>query len=706
MNRQCLDTCIAARTAMRLAAFLAVFVISDLTPAATIRRADAGWYRPRRGPDGTSGDLLNGSSKIYTFLRQGSQWSLSDTLTVQGEGGAVALSGTTLIASTWPGAIVFARVGNSWVQQTTLVGDQPNERIDGAAVNGDIVVLLGSNGTNLARAYFVHFFARSGTVFTLENTIDVGLDQRPAFAISGQTALVGVAGGAVDAWVRDQGTWSIQGTLDAGTSYNGISVAIDGDTALVGSPLDTVLGNAAAGTAYVFTRSASVWTRSAHLYDATGRGGYQFGSALALAGNTGFIGSPTASTDAGRTGKATVFAFDSGTWSQGADLEDGNAHAEYFGESVAFSGSNLLVGSRAPSSNPNSSGAAYVFASSGGTWLEEATLRPTAEISQGFGASVAIDGDIAVVGASDEDADDDGAAYVFARNGTAWPLQARLSSSTGNTFFGWSVALAGDWLAVGEPGTNFDQFGAPPGKVHMFLRSGTDWIEQSVLLPSISSDDDQFGYSLAISGGTLFVGALLADDGIETNAGLVFVFENSGSGWAEVAHLEAPIVASGAGFGLSVAIRGNTAVVGAGAQYDLTSPRGGAYVYTQNAGSWSWQATLMPPIQPPIPGNYGHAVAVSADEGTIVVGMPYTMDGGVPGQGEAFVFTREGDTWTASSTLQGPPSTNPPYDEFGESLAFSAGDVAIGAPLDGTGGAAYVAGVGNEIFAGNFDTAP
>jgi hypothetical protein len=94
------------------------------------------------------------------------------------------------------------------------------------------------------------------------------------------------------------------------------------------------------------------------------------------------------------------------------------------------------------------------------------------------------------------------------------------------------------------------------------------------------------------------------------------------------------------------------------------------------------------------------------DERTIVVGTPYTVDGGVPGQGEAFVFARDGDAWTASSTLQGPQQTNPPYDEFGVSLAFSGGDVVIGAPLDGTGGAAYVAGAGDEIFAGNFDTTP
>jgi len=240
----------------------------------------------------------------------------------------------------------------------------------------------------------------------------------------------------------------------------------------------------------------------------------------------------------------------------------------------------------------------------------------------------------------------------------------------------------------------------------MYHRSGTDWIEQSVLVPSISSDDDQFGYSLAISGDTLLVGALLADDGIETNAGLVFVFVNSGSAWTELTHLEAPIVASGAGFGLSVAIEGNTAVVGAGGEDDLASPRGAAYVYARSAGAWSWQATLVPPIQPPIPGSYGHAVAVSADELTVVVGTPYTLDGGAPRQGEAFVFTRDGNAWTASSTLQGPQQTNPPYDEFGVSLAFSAGDVVIGAPLDGIGGAAYVAGVGNEIFVGNFDVTP
>jgi hypothetical protein len=665
------------------------------------------------GPDMivTAGSLPTGESAIYTYVRAGSQWSLSDTFTVQGYSQNLALSGNTLIASateTYPAspAGVFVRVGNAWVQQTNLTGADPNEQVVEAAIDGDIVASIGKWGT----AFFVHFYARSGATFTLENTVDVTYeanDEPPVLAISGQTVLVGFQndplGNVVSAWVRDQATWTLQGTLDSGGTYNGISLAIDGDEALVGSPFDDVLGVYGAGTAYEFTRSSGVWTRVAHFYDASFNYNSYFGAALALTGSTALIGSPGAFTDDAYTGKATFFTSDSGTWSEGASFDDGNAHAEAsFGTSVGTSGSTIVVG--APQARSALGGAAYVFEQSGGTWLEQATLLPSVYVSRGFGTSVALNGDTAAVGANYETTPDDGgAAYVFTRAGGTWPLQARLTTA-GSTFFGWSVALVGEWLAVGDPGAvngDCEQLGI----VHIFNGSGADWIEQAALTPSISSVCDEFGYSMAMSGDTLLVGAPLADDGIETDAGMVFVFVNSGLGWTEQARLEAPLVGSDAHFGRSVVVQGDTAVVGSGEESYPYMSRGAAYVYTRTGGTWSWQATLVPPIQPPIPGSYGFALALSADESTIVVGMPELTNG--PGDGEAFVFVRDGDTWDATWTLQAPESTNPgPNDEFGTSLAFSSGDVVVGAPLDGTGGAVYVAGFGDEIFAGNFDPAP
>ncbi|MGH8173997.1 MAG: hypothetical protein ACREPX_12720, partial [Rhodanobacteraceae bacterium] len=561
---------------------------------------------------------------------------------------------------------------------------------------------------------FVHFYSRSASSFTLERTLDVSFEanaRQPLLAISGQTLLVGFAsapnGNFVDVWVRDQGTWSHQDTLDAGAPYNGLSLAIQGDVALVGSPGDTVLGNATAGTAYVFARSGAAWSRVAHLYDANGIVYNYFGSALALAGNTAFVGSSYADTDAVRTGKATVFTFDAGTWNQGADFADGNAHAgAYFGASVSASGSTIATG--APHARNGYGGAAFVYEHSGSAWLEQATLLPSVAISRGFGTSIALDDATTVVGAHFEvEPGDGGAAYVFTRSGDAWSQSARLTASS-SAYFGWSVALAGGWLAVGDPGTTVDISDAPPGNVHLFAGSGSTWNEQTTLVPSVSSNDDQFGYSIAMSGDTLLVGAPLADDGIEANVGLVFEFVNTGSGWMERSRIQAPLVASGAYFDLSVAIQGDTAVVGTGGGQYQFMPRGAAYVYARNGSTWSWQATLAPPIQP-IPESYGYAVAISADESKIVVGMPYAYQR-FPGQGDAFVFARDGDTWTSSLTLQAPQSTDPyPYnqtDEFGLSVTFAGDNVVVGAPLDGTGGAVYVANIGDAIFVGSFEDVP
>lgn len=649
--------------------------------------------------------VVASDSAIYTFSRSGTDWTQIDRFSYQptvADLSGLSISGDTLIAT---GGAVFVRQGSGWSLQAQLEGDAavPTEYFGySVAIDGDIAVVSSyvPNYPFPSEGY-AYFFSRSGAVWSREVKIDLGLGGVGPVAVSGSTALIS-SGQGVHAFTRDSGVWSEEGSLDPGAPFSGSSLSIEGDLAIVGSPSDSVNGNVDGGTAYVFERSGDVWSRIAHIYDPS----YEpldsgFASSLALDGSNLLVGVPGASAEAGPdSGKAMIFVQDP-AWAPAATLTTGSAHAnEGFGQGVAASQSSLLVGAPdARRANTLSHGAAYVFDRSPGGWSQAAVLVPTSSETQGFGNSVSLDGDTAVVGAY---ADDNiGAVYVFTRDTGDWPFQARLIGHTLDyEYFGWSTALVGDVLVAGQPGGVNSYSVGPAGKVYIFGRSGSIWSEQQVVQPDDTAYGDEFGYSLAMSGDTLLVGAPRADTGIETNAGAVYVFVDSGNGWNQQARLVAPIIATDAGFGLSVAIAGDTAIIGAGAEDATMSLRGAAYVYVRQGSAWSWQATLAPTIAPS--GSFGHAVAISADASFALVGMPVSTSE-APRTGYTFRFQRDGSNWIPSSTLQGspPPSLFP--DRFGMSLAIDGSEAVVGAPNDGVGGAAYVASVGEEIFSNGFD---
>jgi hypothetical protein len=214
-----------------------------------------------------------------------------------------------------------------------------------------------------------------------------------------------------------------------------------------------------------------------------------------------------------------------------------------------------------------------------------------------FGGSVAINGDTAIVGACYDDVganSDQGSAYVFVRSGTAWTQQAQLTAGDGaaGDHFGKSVAISGDTAIVGaddaDVGANIDQ-----GSAYVFVRSGTAWTQQAQLTAGDGAAGDLFGASVAISGDTAIVGAYDDDVGANSDQGSAYVFVRSGTTWTQQAQLTAGDGAAGDAFGKSVAISGDTAIVGAG--YDdvgANSDQGSAYVFVRSGTAWSQQAKL------------------------------------------------------------------------------------------------------------------
>jgi len=377
---------------------------------------------------------------------------------------------------------------------------------------------------------------------------------------------------------------------DAADDRFGESVALLGDTALVGVPGYDVGPNHDQGLVYVFTYNGSTWSLHQQLTASDGAEDDWFGSSVALSGDTALIAEPLADvTGNSDQGSAYVFTRSGTTWSQQAKLtaSDGAA-GDYFGASVALSGDTALVGADNDNVAGNAyQGSAYIFTRSGTVWSQQAHLTASDGAAEDFfSISVALSGDTALVGAADDNVggnNQQGSAYVFVRSGSSWTQQAHLTALDGaeSDWFGIAVALSGDTALVGATGhtvgANYSQ-----GSVYVFVRSGATWTQQGQLTASDGAAYDQFGYSMALSGDTALVGAILADVGGNIDQGSAYVFTRSGATWTQQGKLTASDGAANDQFGHSVAVSGDTALVGA-PQHDVggNADQGAVYFFHQ-----------------------------------------------------------------------------------------------------------------------------
>ena len=319
-------------------------------------------------------------------------------------------------------------------------------------------------------------------------------------------------------------------TDGADTDLFGSSVAVSGDTAVVGALYDDVGGNTQQGSAYVFVRSGTTWSEQQKLTAADGAAGDWFGNSVALTGDTVVVGARDDDNANADQGSVYVFTRSGTTWSEQQKLTvaDGGA-SDYFGRSVAVSRETAVVGAFGDDVGANADqGSAYVFARSGTTWSQQAQLTANDGAANDWcGFSVAISGDTAVVGAEWDDVGvnaNQGSAYVFVRSGTVWSQQQQLTAADGATedWFGGAVALSGETAVVGA---QRDHVGitADQGSAYVFARSGTIWSQQSQLTASDGAASDQFGFSVGFSGDTAVVGAY-SDDVGATDQGSAYVF--------------------------------------------------------------------------------------------------------------------------------------------------------------------------------------
>jgi hypothetical protein len=347
-----------------------------------------------------------------------------------------------------------------------------------------------------------------------------------------------------------------------------------------------------------------------------------------------------------------------------AKLWTADAPQDILGTSVALSGDAAAIGSNAENMG-SLSGSVLICESSAGAWTEVARLTsPGGSPDDLFGRSVALDGTTLLVGAPGASACA-GAAYVFERLDGLWTSTAALTAADGaaDDDLGRAVAVSGETVLVGAPGV--DGPGVQRGVVYVFERSGGVWNQTATLTASDGADYDMFGFSVAIAGNTAVVGAVYAN----AAHGAAYVFERSAGAWACVAQFTAPDGIPDDRFGYAVDVSGDTAVVAA---YRLGAGVGRtmAYVYERAGGAWgsgarlgTWSAT------------FGAAVAV--DGPTILVGR----DGGnLPADsGLAYVFQPVDGVWTQVNQLAAWDAAT--GERVGTAVALDGGRALLGVPL-------------------------
>lgn len=347
----------------------------------------------------------------------------------------------------------------------------------------------------------------------------------------------------------------------------GCCTAIHGDTLVVGAYGDEVNGQTSRGSAYAYVLNNGTWQQQAKFVASDGEAGDDFGISVGVTTNLAIMGAPNDKIVNNESwGSAYIFVRSGTAWgSQYKLVASDGALGDSFGDSVALSGGTAIIGAPVHEhSGIFAEGAAYVYVLSGSQWLLQAELRandPTADSL--FGQAVAIDGDTAIIGANGVNGFR-GAAYIFTRSNGVWTQQAKLtaSDSATNDYLGFSVAISGDTAAVGaflnDPNGHQDQ-----GAAYVFQRNGTSWTQQAKLTASDGAAGDLFGRSVAINGNTVIAGADQHLIGSSAGQGAAYVFTRSNGTWQQSAQFVASDGAPNDGLGIGVAVEGNTCVVGA-----------------------------------------------------------------------------------------------------------------------------------------------
>jgi len=368
---------------------------------------------------------------------------------------------------------------------------------------------------------------------------------------------------------------------------------------------------------------------------------------------------------------------------QKVTANDGTANS-YFGSAAALNGSTALIGADGDNSFQ---GAAYLFAKSNGSWSEGQKLTASDGLpGDEFGYRVVLADNTLLVGAFTATVGgvvSQGAAYVFTQSNGTWSESQKLIASDGGLFdnFGASVALDGSTLVVGANGATVGSNPAQ-GAVYVFTESNGTWTQTQKLTANDGTAYDNFGLSVALKGSTILVGSPRAAIGANAGQGALYVFTESNGTWSQTQKLTASDGATNDSFGESVALEGSTALIGA---YNATinghTWQGAAYIFTESNGSWS-EGQKLTASDGTAGANFGNAVTLNGS--TALIGADASTVGSNTYQGKAYLFTESGGNWSQSDTFIA--SDGAVDDYFGAALAWDGTAALISTPHPTIGG--------------------
>lgn len=360
-----------------------------------------------------------------------------------------------------------------------------------------------------------------------------------------------------------------------------------------------------------------------------------------------------------------------------------------YGESVAISGDWAFVG--APDDQiggVNYIGSVYVFENTGSDWVERQKLISSdGQLHHVFGHSLAADGNRLVVGAPDPLGTSVGAAYVFEYNGSQWVETQKLQQSTGwgDDWFGWSVDIEGDRIAVGSmyshfPGLSWTRSHA--GAAWVFDHDGAQWNFTQQISASDKEYYDLFGAAIAVDGDRILVGARgegedVGGGVVEGYMGAAYVYELTGGTWIETQKLTAPVREENAWMGNALALNGNHMLIACpGKNGGGIYGSGEVYSYRYSGGTWQYTATLESPYRNST-NTFGRAISMT-DDFAVIAAFGYDFVGN--DSGAIHPWRRHGNQWLPEPAIN--PGNLHTWDMFGRDVDLDGSKMITGAYLE------------------------
>ena len=707
---------------------------------------------------------LDNPSPLSNYAYFGGGLAISDTYAIVGDRNnddAGSNSGKVYIYSVATGALLFT------LNNPNAYGTSTNDYFGhSVAISGNYLIVgapyeFDISGTYSGKAY-IYNVTTGALLLTLNNPNAYGTSDNDTFgwsvAVDGNYAIVGAyqeadAGGSQSgkAYIFNVTTGTLLWTLNnpnaystSASDYFGFSVAISGNYAIVGATQEDDVrdpaGSGNAGKAYVFnvTTGALVYTIDDPNYD-TSYVGDRFGTSVSMSGNYAIIGAPGEVYPLfGSPGAGAAYIFNVNSTYKLTNVEEiqlangmkisadnkllqqsvpggallktfDNPNAydvstnDKFGWSVAISGNYAIVGAyyEADTGGPYS-GKAYIFNVTTGAllWTLNNPNAYGASTFDFFGQTVAISGNYAIVAAigdADVDGSYSGKAYIFnvTTGALLWTLNNPNAYSTGQQDqFGWSVAISGNYAIVGAYSED-DAGGSLSGKAYIYnVTTGALLFTLNNPTAYSTSQNDQFGISVAISGNYAIVGAHQEADAVGTYSGKAYIYNvTTGALLFTLNNPNAYGTSTTDYFGYSVSISGNYAIVGAYGEDDAGGTDSGkAHIYNVTTGALLFTLNNPTAYSTSLNDNFGRSVAISGNYA--IVGAYPEDDAGGSDSGKAYIYSAT--TGALLYTLNNPNAySTGANDQFGFSVAISDNYAIVSAPQEddaggGLSGKAYL----------------